>query len=618
MERAPSPSLFVRTPVLIFALAWAAVFGVVENPITTQDAHALTAVIEANEAQWIVDKRDLDSYGGVSPVRAYAPHAVLLEGWKSDPRSDIVEYRWDYGDGGSTTDFVGFNASPVYETPGVYTVTLTVEDGSGATATDTITVEVLEPNGTTYFVDAELGDDTNAGTSPGAGAWKTAKHAFTGMTDARYGPGDRVLFTRGQTFGMNATDIVFAHWQHGYGYHIGATDGDGAKPIIRLTGDQSGTLLDNNAFGLAYFSMSDLTFQLTTDEGITANFLILYGWYQSLLFLRVNVLDFSNGYLVGNIESNGFFMKDCNTYNSEVTHFWGRLIRGGLVDNVFQESDNHLVYMNHAENAVVAGNTMHNPSCGRVAMRISGELLPQPSSNIVVSGNTFRGDVDPDLNAPGASSHCDGTRYPITLVHFGPNADADQHLHDLLFEGNTVENAEEFMVFGNGKDIVVRNNIFRTRSEYASQTGRFVFGTNRDERPCENISFVNNQITSVEPAIYPVKKPIFQIKDYANTTLSTEFHKNIVFDGNTVVMTGDNQRLIKIEEPNSLGNFSKVQQMVDAKNFTITHSDGGSPYNSANELVAIQDQNIPWADWENAAKYGQDNNTSTLNGANVN
>lgn len=57
-----------------------------------------------------------------------------------DPDGEIVEYRWDFGDGATTT---GQTASHRFEGPGTYTVRLTVVDDHGASATETMEVEVL-------------------------------------------------------------------------------------------------------------------------------------------------------------------------------------------------------------------------------------------------------------------------------------------------------------------------------------------------------------------------------------------------------------------------------------------------------------------------------------------
>lgn len=55
---------------------------------------------------------------------------------------DIVDYKWDFGDGSNGT---GVTISHVYAVAGVYTVTLTVTDVSGKAATNIIVVNVVDP-----------------------------------------------------------------------------------------------------------------------------------------------------------------------------------------------------------------------------------------------------------------------------------------------------------------------------------------------------------------------------------------------------------------------------------------------------------------------------------------
>ncbi|MCA9986584.1 MAG: PKD domain-containing protein, partial [Anaerolineales bacterium] len=76
---------------------------------------------------------------GIAPFNPFFSSAN-----SSDPDGTIAAWLWDFGDG--TTSTLPHPAIKVYETPGVYTVTLTVTDNDGATGSDSLTITVLEPN----------------------------------------------------------------------------------------------------------------------------------------------------------------------------------------------------------------------------------------------------------------------------------------------------------------------------------------------------------------------------------------------------------------------------------------------------------------------------------------
>ncbi len=75
-----------------------------------------------------------------------AGEVVIFDGSASiDPEGGLLKYYWDFGDG---SDMMGVNPTKIYDTGGVYLVTLRVEDDSGlnegTTSTDQIVVRVAE------------------------------------------------------------------------------------------------------------------------------------------------------------------------------------------------------------------------------------------------------------------------------------------------------------------------------------------------------------------------------------------------------------------------------------------------------------------------------------------
>jgi PKD repeat protein len=73
------------------------------------------------------------------PTAGKPPLAVQFSATGTDPDGDSLTYAWDFGDGARS---LLQNPSHTYNTAGTYTATVTVSDGRGGTATDTVVVTV--------------------------------------------------------------------------------------------------------------------------------------------------------------------------------------------------------------------------------------------------------------------------------------------------------------------------------------------------------------------------------------------------------------------------------------------------------------------------------------------
>ncbi|WP_157974430.1 PKD domain-containing protein, partial [Lewinella sp. IMCC34183] len=103
---------------------------------TDTDVVSLTVIAPANVAPTAVAAAD--------PLQGEAPLTVQLDGSGStDSDGQIASYGWTYAGGAISTDA---NASVELTTPGSYAIVLTVTDDDGATAADTVTVNVYAPN----------------------------------------------------------------------------------------------------------------------------------------------------------------------------------------------------------------------------------------------------------------------------------------------------------------------------------------------------------------------------------------------------------------------------------------------------------------------------------------
>lgn len=135
----------------------------------------------------------------------------------------------------------GMVAGHVFEESGTYTVQCTINAPDGSTDTQTVTINVSDFTGVTYYVSAS-GDDTNDGLTEGT-PWQTANHAFSQLSS-----NERILFNRGDTF----TNVSYNFQNLTDGKKIIGVYGNGNKPIL------SGVIDENKMLELD--SVNDIVF----------------------------------------------------------------------------------------------------------------------------------------------------------------------------------------------------------------------------------------------------------------------------------------------------------------------------------------------------------------------
>jgi hypothetical protein len=80
------------------------------------------------------------------PYSSQAREPVTFDGGGSaSPNGRITEYSWQWGDGTSQPNSSSPTASHVFDSPGTFTVVLTIWDNAGAQASSAVTVTIAEP-----------------------------------------------------------------------------------------------------------------------------------------------------------------------------------------------------------------------------------------------------------------------------------------------------------------------------------------------------------------------------------------------------------------------------------------------------------------------------------------
>lgn len=563
------------------------------------------AVIEVNEDPNYTWRKDA-VYGGASLTEFYCPLPVFFEGWKSTPRADIKEWRWNFGDG--SPEASGFNASHIYETPGEYTVTLTVRTFDGLEASDTLTITAWDRatsparhgGGRTVYVDAIDGNDDNDGLSP-ATAKKTAQRVFNGLMGGWWKPGDRILFKRGQTFPIGSGLIVVKHGQAKYGYTFGAYgDPELPRPVIQHTGPESGAIIYFEGVDWGWIGFEDLVFDGTATTSRPATLFRVNGRGSQLHFNRCR---FQNGYqhvgVLGNFADgriSNITLKNCESYNAANVHFFCEASAWAMTGGDYDLSENHILYGGHVNRAIIARNRFSRPPFGRHSVRISAEactvdgagVIQNPANNVHILENTFEGWVDPK-NEPGTVHSGGGVRWNICHIEIKPNTSKVQEIRDVLVERNTITGFEAAIIVADAEDCTIRQNVLATDSDY-NGADRIQIGHPFERRPSKNIAVEDNIIDSYENRAGDAG--IVGVNPYTQASYQgLTRHTGITIRGNRVRMRDGNGRFLRVAG-GGLGEITGAANSIYTDDDTYHFYQHGGSWNNPGDLYTLSEWKV--------------------------
>jgi len=397
---------------------------------------------------------------GVAPLGVVFDATGTTDADVASPFRDLL-YLWNFGDSEAGTWEYGANtaqsknfatgavAAHVYETPGTYTWTCVVWDGTTADV-ETGTVTVTDPDtvfSTTNTVVVSNGTDF---TGKPAGAQEVPSTTDFDATLATYaGSGKRVLFKRGDTFVSSATGNLSAAGA----MTVGAW-GSGDLPIINATNIAGVININNTAVNDLRVMDLDIRGNGATDTGTAV--LVGAAAIDNVTLLRLTVSEIGKGMVVtaGGVPT-GFVVQDCNVYNwyaSGGNGWFGKLFTSALMGNNFGPigggSAEHVVRIGQGVKVAVTNNNLQGAAAKKHNLTLRADThvtTAEDTQYVVISDNKFFGDSATEI------------------VHIRPSADSvREDIYDVIAERNWIINGSlgATGVIITASRVTVRNNIF--------------------------------------------------------------------------------------------------------------------------------------------------------------
>lgn len=364
-------------------------------------------------------------------------------------------YVWHFGDdpfatwsttGRSRNYAVGYEAAHVYDSPGNYTVTLTVTNAAGQTHVYEQQITVTAFSGATYYISSSQGSDINGGTTPGS-PFRSLARAFSHLAD-QSGP-VRILLKRGDEWTTTGRLSLTQGGPSILGAYANDQDGsdDPGQPKPRIT-----NLSKNGTF---HFAGTAGDWRIMDLELVGPGSLPASGTgvdtlidLKKVLYYRLEISNFWVGIMASFANHEDLAIVDCvqrdNTLHSA---FIGGKRLAILGNDCQRMMNSHVLRVWHATRSVISENVLYGSSRGH-ALKLHNDIKADVPDGefIVVSGNDFKcGD------------------YPWSVVVGPQNTESFEVLHDIVIEHNIFRanpgNQRHLLVFTS--DTVVRNNLFR-------------------------------------------------------------------------------------------------------------------------------------------------------------
>lgn len=388
---------------------------------------------------------------GVAPLSVFFDATATLAQATSRPFHEL-EYRWDFGDTtagtwsrgsnpgvNSKNRATGANTAHVFETPGTYTVTLTVTDGTHSD-TKTATITVTDPGAVFASTTTCISTGSDFTGAPTGSTHVTASDFPTALKNALAAGARRILFRRGDTF-TASTRIQ----QAATGPLLVGAFGSGSRPILKMT--------SSDQFAFESWTASDWRFMDFEIDGsfTTARAVSVNG--TDFTALRISAHDVGIGFALGGtrlavVDSDAQRIPVgsgiMSLYAQDV---FGFFVAGSLFDN--NGGGEYDLRYQGGTYGVISNNTFLRCGDGKATFTLRGD---QSQTTYIaqyhqISDNLFDASTSVNVNF---------------IVTVNPqNSGRNERIKDVVIERNKVIGCPGgmYMISLTASDVTIRNNL---------------------------------------------------------------------------------------------------------------------------------------------------------------